>query len=79
MLKINSKMTSFFSKEQTGYVAVGIGVGLVIGWFLRGRLRPQIALLSSKNGLNEVIFKLTLYHVYFWGCSQKKIRSLVWE
>ncbi|CAG2197640.1 PTH2 [Mytilus edulis] len=48
-------MTSFFSKEQTGYVAVGIGVGLVIGWFLRGRLRPKLAVLSSKNGLNEAV------------------------
>ncbi|XP_063396046.1 peptidyl-tRNA hydrolase 2, mitochondrial-like [Mytilus trossulus] len=49
-------MTSFFSKDQTGYVAVGIGVGLVIGWFLRGRLRPKLSVLSAKNGSNEAVF-----------------------
>ncbi|CAC5391532.1 PTH2 [Mytilus coruscus] len=49
-------MTSIFSKEQSGYVVVGIGVGLVIGWFLRGRFRPKLAVLSSKNGSNEAVF-----------------------
>lgn len=37
------------------YISVGLGVGLLVGWFLRGRLRSKITVLSSKNGSNEIV------------------------
>lgn len=45
---------TFINKDASIYVAVGIGVGVAVGWFLRGKLRPKFTVMSSKNGLNEV-------------------------
>ena len=47
---------TFINKDASIYVAVGIGVGMAVGWFLRGKLRPKITVMSSKNGSNETVF-----------------------
>ena len=52
-------------QREMATIALGVGVGFAVGWFLRGRLRSSLACLSGRTSRNNEVSYLIFVAVRF--------------